>query len=69
MTRGTTLDSGGSGRACGSKTHLGQLRDGVARDHSLTVTRHGKPVARRVPVAGDRKRAQEAARSAERRRH
>ena len=41
--------------------HLGQLLDRVARGESLTITRHGKPVARLVPVSGDRERAREAA--------
>ena len=50
--------------------HLTRLLDRVARGESLTITRHGKPVARLVPVAGDRDRAQEAAaRIIERRRH
>ena len=50
--------------------HLGQLLDRVARGESLTITRHGKPVARLVPVTGERDRAQEAAaRIVERRRH
>ena len=53
-----------------AKTHLAQLLDRVARGESLTITRHGKPVARLVPVAGDRDRAREAAaRIVERRRH
>jgi len=53
-----------------ARTHLAQLLDRVARGESLTITRHGKPVARLVPVAGDRDRAREAAaRIAERRRH
>ena len=50
--------------------HLGRLLVRVARGESLTITRYGKPVARLVPVAGDRDRAQEAAaRIIERRRH
>ena len=44
-----------------AKTHLPRLLDRVARGESLTITRHGKPVARLVPVAGERERAQEAA--------
>ena len=44
-----------------AKTHLPRLLDRVARGESLTITRHGKPVARLVPVAGDRERAQAAA--------
>ena len=53
-----------------AKTHLPRLLDRVARGESLTITRHGKPVARLVPVTGDRERAKEAAaRIIERRRH
>ena len=53
-----------------AKTHLPRLLDRVAQGESLTITRHGKPVARLVPVADDRKRAKEAAaRIMERRRH
>ena len=53
-----------------AKTHLPQLLDRVARGESLTITRHGKPVARLVPVAGDRDRARDAAaRIVERRTH
>ncbi|MCY3597428.1 MAG: type II toxin-antitoxin system Phd/YefM family antitoxin [Rhodospirillales bacterium] len=53
-----------------AKTHLPSLLDRVARGESLTITRHGKPVARLVPVAGDRALAkQAAARIEERRRH
>ena len=44
-----------------AKTHLPRLLDRVARGESLTITRHGKPVARLVPVAGERERAKEAA--------
>ena len=47
--------------ACEAKTHLPQLLDRVAQGESLTITRHGKPVARLVPIAGGRERAQEAA--------
>lgn len=39
-------------RAYEAKTRLGQLLDRVARGDSLTITRHGKAVARLVPVAG-----------------
>ena len=53
-----------------AKTHLPRLLDRVARGESLTITRHGRPVARLVPVAGEREQAQEAAaRIRERRRH
>ena len=53
-----------------AKTHLPRLLDRVERGESLTITRHGKPVARLVPVAGERERAQDAAaRIVERRNH
>ena len=53
-----------------AKTHLPRLLDRVARGESLTITRHGKPVARLVPVTSNRDRAKEAAaRIVERRRH
>ena len=53
-----------------AKTHLPQLLDRVARGESLTITRHGRPVARLVPVDARRERAREAAaRIVERRRH
>ena len=44
-----------------AKTHLPQLLERVARGESLTITKHGKPVARLVPVDSNRKRAREAA--------
>lgn len=44
-----------------AKTHLPRLLDRVARGESLTITRHGQPVARLVPVEkADRDRAQQA---------
>ena len=53
-----------------ARTHLPRLLDRVAQGKSLTITRHGKPVARLVPVAHDRERAQQAAaRIIERRRY
>lgn len=46
-----------------AKTHLPRLLDRVARGESLTITRHGHPVARLVPAEDeDRKRAEQAAR-------
>ena len=46
-----------------AKTHLPRLLDRVARGESLTITRHGHPVARLVPAENDdRKRAEQAAR-------
>ena len=44
-----------------AKTHLPQLLERVARGESLTITKHGKPVARLVPVDSNRKQAREAA--------
>ena len=44
-----------------AKTHLPQLLERVARGESLTITKHGKPVARLVPVDSSRKQAREAA--------
>ena len=53
-----------------ARRHLSRLLDRVAQGESLTVTRHGKPVARLVPVTNDRERAQQAAtRIIERHRH
>ena len=53
-----------------ARRHLPRLLDRVAQGESLTITRHGKPVARLIPVAHDRERAQEAAaRIVDRRRH
>ena len=43
-----------------AKTHLPKLLDRVARGERLTITRHGKPVARLVPVATDQEQAREA---------
>jgi prevent-host-death family protein len=34
-----------------AKTHLSQLLDQVARGEEITITKHGKPVARLVPAA------------------
>jgi prevent-host-death family protein len=33
-----------------AKTHLPQLLDRVAKGESITITKHGKPIARLVPV-------------------
>ena len=55
-------------RACEARKHLPKLLDRVVQGESLTITRRGKPVARLVPVAGDRAR-EAAARIFERRRH
>ena len=46
-----------------AKTHLPRLLDRVAQGESLTITRHGRPVARLVPVENEaRARARQAAR-------
>lgn len=54
-----------------AKTHLPRLLNRIARGESVTITRHGRPVARLVPVEeDDRDRARQAAqRIVERRRH
>ncbi|MYB53851.1 MAG: type II toxin-antitoxin system Phd/YefM family antitoxin [Acidobacteriia bacterium] len=53
-----------------AKTHLSKLLDRVARGESITITRHGKPVALLVPAETDRTQAREAVtRISERRRH
>lgn len=45
-----------------AKTHLPRLLNRIARGESLTITRHGRPVARLVPVEDDdRERARQAA--------
>lgn len=35
-----------------AKTHLGQLLDAVARGETITITKHGVPVAMLVPPSG-----------------
>ena len=53
-----------------ARRHLPRLLDRAACGESLTITRHGKPVARLVPMPHDRERAQQAAaRIVERRHH
>ena len=47
--------------ASDARRHLPRLLDRAARGENLTITRHGKPVARLVPLTGDRDRAKEAA--------
>lgn len=45
-----------------AKTHLPRLLDRVAQGESLTITRHGRPVARLVPIENHtRERAEQAA--------
>ena len=36
-----------------AKTHLAQLLDRVERGEELTISRHGRPVARLVPASPD----------------
>jgi prevent-host-death family protein len=43
-----------------AKTHLPQLLDEVERGASVTITRHGRPVARLVPVRGRKRSVSEA---------
>lgn len=43
------MDSVGAFEA---KTHLSALLDRVERGEEVTITRHGRPVARLVPVRG-----------------
>lgn len=38
-----------------AKTHLPRLLERVRRGESVTITKHGRPVARLVPVAADDK--------------
>ncbi len=42
-----------------AKTHLARLLDDVERGESVTITRHGRPVAKLVPV-GEKRSVQEA---------
>lgn len=43
-----------------AKTQLPRLLDEVERGESVTITRHGRPVARLVPVGGRRRSAGDA---------
>jgi prevent-host-death family protein len=43
-----------------AKTHLPRLLDEVERGETVTITRHGRPVAKLVPVDGNRRNVQEA---------
>jgi prevent-host-death family protein len=40
-------------QASDAKTHLPQLLDAVERGETVTITRHGRPIARLVPAAGE----------------
>jgi prevent-host-death family protein len=35
-----------------AKTHLSHLLDEVERGETITITRHGRPVARLIPIDG-----------------
>ena len=48
--------------ACEAMTLLPRLLERVMRGESLTITRHGRPVARLVPVDDDQDRALRASR-------
>ena len=48
--------------ACEAMTLLPRLLERVMRGESLTITRHGRPVARLVPVEDDRDRTLRASR-------
>ena len=53
-----------------AKTHLPRLLERVASGETLTITRHGRPIARLVPVeTDDRERAAQAALRIEERRN
>lgn len=43
-----------------AKTHLPKLLDRVARGENLVITRHGKPVAKLVPMKTAQEQAKEA---------
>ncbi len=43
-----------------AKTHLPKLLDRVARGENLVITRHGKPVAKLIPVKTAQEQAKEA---------
>jgi len=43
-----------------AKTQLPRLLDEVERGETITITRHGRPVARLVPVEGRRRSVDEA---------
>ncbi len=47
------MDTVGSYEA---KTHLASLLDRVAHGHTITITRHGQPVAKLVPVGSAKRR-------------
>lgn len=46
-----------------AKTHLASLLDRVEEGETVTITRHGKPVARLVPISAEADTARERARA------
>ena len=44
-----------------AKTHLSELLERVEQGEAFTITRHGKPVAKLVPVDQDRREVRHAA--------
>ena len=42
-----------------AKTHLAQLLDEVSKGGTITITKPGRPVARLVPVSGQRRTVRE----------
>ena len=43
-----------------AKTHLPRLLDEVEQGETITITRHGRPIARVVPVRGRQRSVKEA---------
>jgi prevent-host-death family protein len=50
--QGDAVDS--SVGAYEAKTHLPQLLDRVESGETITITRHGKPVAKLIPASGEK---------------
>ena len=48
-----------------AKTHLAHLLNEVERGETVTITRHGRPVARLVPITGRRQTVREAIKAME----
>ena len=44
-----------------AKAHLAQLLSDVERGETITITRHGKPIARLVPASADEQEQRRAA--------
>jgi len=43
-----------------AKTHLPRLLDQVERGETVTITRHGRPIARLVPVSPNKRTVEQA---------